>query len=125
MNRKQIMIILAAFISIMLYTAIGMAQEKGSMAKPGAGYNPVIQYAGFYKQDVLFYRNSPKDDWQRRPRFGSLRRVNCAEAVEQLKTQGMWKGRLNRDGACVRGGEPPVWAMGNRINFDEQHKAQD
>jgi len=121
---KQILFGIAIILVCGLSAGLSSAQEqgsKGAVVKPGAAYNPKIDYAGDYRPMIVFFRNSSNDNWHRRPRLDRLRRITCQDALDALNKTGLWRGDLNLDGSChgTPGIESPEWALGNRLNYDE------
>ncbi len=121
---KQILFISAIILALGITAITGSAQQqgsKGTVIKAGAAYNPNIVYAGNFKEDLLFCKYEDSDIWRRVERLDRLRYVTCADALQQLRQQGTWKGHLNvNDGSCGPVGEPLDWATGNWINYNDQ-----
>ena len=106
-------------ICLFLVVGTGIARQGGQLA--GSAYDPAVHYSGAYAPDLLFVRNSPNDtNWRRIPPLDLLTKVTCADALESLKREGKWKGHLKIDGSCGSTAEPAEWALGNRLNYDEE-----
>lgn len=119
------MLFILAIVLLGLTAAIVMA-EPGGQQRPGnrlAIYNPAIIYTGDYQPDVLLFKNPWTIDWQRIPKLDHLRNVKCQDALNHLNLEGRWKGHLNPDGSCGSQAEPADWAIGNRLNYENDLEA--
>ncbi len=122
---KKLFFIPAIVFLIGVFVNIGFASEqkssKGVTVQVGAQYNPAIKYAGDYRSDLLFFKPNAGKYWRRIPRFDRLKYVTCSDTTAALQKEGIWEGHLRlKDGSCSSSDEPSSWALGNRLNFDEQ-----
>jgi hypothetical protein len=114
-----------ALVLLSLTAAIVTAESEGQQ-RPGnrlAIYNPAIIYTGDYQPDVLLFKNPWTIAWQRIPKLDHLRYVTCQDALNHLNLEGRWKGHLNPDGSCGSQAEPADWAIGNRLNYENDLEA--
>jgi len=111
-----IFIIFAVLVSIMPNFPVS-AENLGQYQK--RGYNPSQVYSGSYEPEIVYYRPSQKTFWRRGLNGTFPENVNCPEALNSLMRGVLWKGRINLKGACRETDEPSEWAVGNRLNFDE------
>jgi hypothetical protein len=121
---KQALLIFLAVLMFGMFAGNSTAQQspgKGVVIRAGEQYNPLVVYDGAYKPDILFVRTQGGEFWRRMALVYRLRNVACVDAKAQLMKAGKWNGHLDlKSGACASPDEPSEWALGNRINFDEQ-----
>lgn len=114
--------VLVVMASLIVLTAF---EQQNAMSAPAVSYDPAAVYTGDYQPDVLLCRNAGSDIWQRIRRLDRIQNVTCPAAIDLIKSQGRWRGRLNLDGSCGAAAEPADWALGNRLNYEnleEQRK---
>jgi len=95
-------------------------------AEPGYGkvtYDPMMMYPGDYESDVAYTRY-PNSSWRQGLNGVFSEAIVCPEALKSLRQTGLWRGNFGRGGTCGPPGEPAEWALGNRLNFDEQFSAE-
>ncbi len=118
---KKILFTFSTALAICLFMVVGTGIARQGGPRAGSAYDPAVKYSGDYDPDLLFFRNSSKDaNWRRIPPLDLLIKVTCSDALESLKREGMWKGHLKIDGSCGSTAEPAEWALGNRLNYDEE-----
>jgi hypothetical protein len=118
--KKILFVIVMIIVSGM--SAVVLAQQAGQQGKGEkiAVYNPLYIYKGDYQPDVLLFKNPWSTDWQRLPKLDYLQKVTCQDALAALNKVGKWKGNLRMDGSCGSPAEPSDWAMGNRLNYENE-----
>jgi hypothetical protein len=126
MKQALFVLIISTLVFGLLTGAAGAQQQAGKdvIMRAGDTYNPKIVYSGNHGGNILFMKNSKQAPWRRIPGLDRLRQVTCADALMHLQQEGTWQGHLNLDGSCGSLGEPSDWAMGNRINYDNQFLGQ-
>jgi hypothetical protein len=121
---KQVSLISLVVLLFGIFSVTGLAGQKtskGVVVQAGEQYDPASIYAGDHKSDILMVKTNGSESWRRIPRFDRLKYVTCSDALAALQKEGMWQGHLNmKNGSCLTADEPASWALGNRINFDEQ-----
>ena len=116
--KKTVLIILVMLV-LAFFAGNGVAQQINK-APMGKGYNSQVIYPGAYKSVLLFFKNNTTDSWRRKPHMDRLRIISCQDALNHLNNEGKWQGTLNPDGSCgVSSTESPLWATGNRLNYDQ------
>jgi hypothetical protein len=96
--------------------AHGSSGEKRNAAS--GGYNPAIAYPGIYEKLRIYKRWPGSSFWRGTDKPAHLRDITCSDAISSLSASGVWKGNLNKDGSCGLPPEPPMWAVGNYLNFE-------
>ena len=123
--------VISAFLSLSLVAGAVVASEshepkRTERTTATAAYNPNEVYDGRYLPTRLFYKHSHLAGW-RTVQGGwdnYQAKVTCAAARKALDTDGIWQGYLNTDGSCrASSGDPVIFAIGNRINFDRSHSS--
>lgn len=82
-------------------------------------YNPTKVYPGSFESDVAYYRY-PKTEWRQGFNGTFSEVIVCHDALKSFRQTGLWKGNFGRGGTCGPPGEPAEWALGNRLNFEQQ-----
>ncbi len=118
---KKTLFAFTTILAICLFMVVGSGIAGQGAPRAGSAYDPAVKYSGAYTPDLLFFRNSPDDtNWRRIPLLDLLIKVTCTDALESLNREGKWKGHLKIDGSCGSTAEPAEWALGNRLNYDEE-----
>lgn len=81
-----------------------------------AAYDPSATYQGSHDTQRVYELVLGPREWKLSRRPAMVSEVTCNPARRALEQQGVWTGRLAKDGAC-RGGDETQWATGNYLNF--------
>ena len=90
-------------------------------ASPEAAvYQPQIVYNGDYHPTTIYYQSPGSSFWKRMSKSDNyLNVVRCPAALKALNSVGQWHGHIKADGSCGSPYEPSLYAVGNRINYDQ------
>jgi hypothetical protein len=110
----------------------GLRQVAVTMAANQAGpsvirvgsYDPSRVYKGAHETQRVYKLVQGPRTWKPSRRPALLREVTCSDARRTLERQGVWTGRLAKDGAC-RSGDDTQWATGNYLNFEAGPQSSD
>ncbi|RQW88636.1 MAG: hypothetical protein EHM79_05305 [Geobacter sp.] len=110
----------AIFATAAMVVPVADAQVVPSLGK--ATYDPSKVYSGDFVSDVAYSRY-PKSAWRQGLNGTYSDVIVCPEALRSLRQTGLWRGNFGPGGTCGPLGEPAEWALGNRLNFEEQFSA--
>ncbi|MRR53545.1 MAG: hypothetical protein EG822_03400 [Deltaproteobacteria bacterium] len=117
--------IMSLLFFTLLATATMVLPLADAQAAPPYGkvtYDPSMVYPGDYESDVAYTRY-PKSSWRQGLNGTISEAIVCQDALKSLRQTGLWRGNFGLGGTCGPLGEPAEWALGNRLNFNEQFSA--
>lgn len=102
---------------VVTVTSAGAATVRAN-GYGATGYVATITYSGSFRSNTLYFRPRPNGDWYPGLRGNYPGWITCQDALTSLNYTGLWRGAIQKNGACLDSDEPGYWAMGNRLNFD-------